>query len=120
MSRVLAILLLLAAPTAWSAPAAATGQLSGIVTGQRYGLPVASVSVTLRSEGYRLVQVRQTDRHGAFAFEGLPAGRYSIEAVGAGLDPTGLGPVLVVPGVAVSEHLVVAEPRPYLPAAPRS
>jgi hypothetical protein len=100
---------------AWASPSSSTtGRLEGVVTGQRYGLALPSVSVTLRAwrpqvhagETLPLVEVRQTDRDGTFAFDDLPAGLYSIEAV---------------PGLAVTEHLVLAEtPRPYRPPPPRT
>jgi len=120
----------LAAAPAWASPASTTtGRLEGVVTGQQYGLALPSVSVTLRAwhpqvrggEALPLVEVRQTERDGTFAFDGLPAGLYSLEATGTGHQRTTVSPVLVVPGVAVTEHLVVAEtPRPFRPPPPRT
>ena len=124
-----ALLGALCAP-AWASPSSSTtGRLEGVVTGQRYGLAIPSVSVTLRAWGPQVragdslpvVEIRQTDRDGTFAFDDLPAGMYSLEATGTGQQRTTVSPVLVVPGLAVTEHLVVAEtPRPYRPPPPRT
>jgi hypothetical protein len=123
-----ALLGVLCAP-AWASPASTTGRLEGVVTGQRYGLALPAVAVTLRSwhpqvragESLPVVEIRQTDRDGTFAFDGLPAGLYSLEATGTGQQRTTVSPVLVVPGLPVTEHLVVAEtPRPYRPPPPRT
>lgn len=66
-----------------------------------------NVSVTLRSTSLPLVRMRTTDRNGAFLFEDLPAGLYSLEAAGKGIPETVLSPVIVVPGLPVIEHLSV-------------
>jgi hypothetical protein len=93
------------------------GQLEGVVTSVPQGLAVPNVSVTLRSainpEGtLPLIEVRTTDRDGAFRFEDLPAGLYSLEAAGVGIPYTTLTPVIVVPGVALVEHVTVPLPSP--------
>jgi hypothetical protein len=118
----------LSAPASASPASETTGRLEGVVTGQRYGLALPAVSVTLRAWRPQvragelpLVSVRQTDRNGTFAFDDLPAGLYALEATGEGQQRATVSPVLVVPGVPVTEHLVVAEtPRPYRPPPPRT
>ena len=129
VARIVAPIGVLVAVSASASPtASSTGRLEGVVTGQHYGLALPEVSVTLRvwhpqvhaGEVLPMLAVRQTGRDGTFAFEGLPAGLYSLEATGAGQQRATVSPVLVVPGLAVTEHLVVEETlRPYR-TTPRS
>lgn len=98
-----------------------SGRLHGVVTREADGLGLPSVSVTLRSQTLPLLEVRSTSVDGAFKFEDLPAGLYSLEAKAEGFARATLSPILVVPGVPVTEHLVLAEDNPRAPApAPRS
>jgi hypothetical protein len=114
----------------WSAAAEASpskaGLLEGVVTSAPNGLAVPNVSITLRSANDPFVEIRTTDRDGAFRFEDLPAGLYSLEAWGAGFRRETVSPILVVPGVAVSEHVELLAPgplpvpRPYIASPPRT
>jgi hypothetical protein len=104
------------ASAAWASPPQ-LGQLEGVVTSVPQGLAMPNVSITLRSAtsgggSLPLIEVRTTDRDGTFRFEDLPAGLYSLEAAGAGIPYTTLTPVIVVPGVALMEHVTVPLPRP--------
>jgi hypothetical protein len=121
----------------WAPEAAASptnrGMLEGVVTSAPIGLAVPNASVTLRSTSTGWFEVRTTDRDGLFRFENLPAGLYSLEAQPAenssGSHPRGVGlqqafvsPVIVIPGLPVTENLVLLEttrsrrplPRPDL------
>ena len=112
----------------WSGAALASpsraGLLEGVVTSVPNGLAVPNVSITLRSTSDPFVEIRTTDRDGAFRFEDLPAGLYSLEALGVGFRRETVSPILVVPGVAVSEHVELlvpgSRPVPFVPPAPRT
>lgn len=96
---------------AWASPPQ-LGQLEGIVTSVPQGLALPNVNVTLRGTTQPVIQMRTTDRDGAFRFEDLPAGLYSLEAAGSGIPYTTVSPIIVVPGVAVMEHVAVPVPAP--------
>lgn len=115
---VAALLLLVGGPPAHASPSE-SGRVHGVVTRQADGLGLSSVSVTLRSQTLPLLEVRSTSADGAFRFDDLPAGLYSLEARADGYARATLSPVLVVPGVAVTEHLVLA-PTPAPAPPPRS
>ena len=106
----------------WSTVASASpsqgGLLEGVVTSVPNGLAVPNVSITLRSASDPFVEIRTTDRDGAFRFEDLPAGLYSLEALGAGFRRETVSPILVVPGVAVSEHVELLSPSAVVAPLP--
>ena len=122
----MATVLALGSTGAWASPS--RGLLEGVVTSVPNGLAVPNVSITLRSASDPFVEIRTTDRDGAFRFEDLPAGLYSLEALGAGFRRETLSPILVVPGVAVSEHVELLAPwtlplpasAPFQPPPPRT
>jgi hypothetical protein len=91
------------------------GMVEGVVTGLPSGLGIANVSVTLRSDTQPWSEVRTTDLQGNFRFTNLPAGLYSLEARSAGWLGVTVSPVLVVPGVPVSEHLEMSTSPPLSP-----
>ncbi|MEQ1507796.1 MAG: carboxypeptidase-like regulatory domain-containing protein [Myxococcota bacterium] len=100
------------------------GMLEGVVTSAPYGLAVPNASVTLRSTANAWAEVRVTDGEGAFRFDDLPAGLYSLEAksgAAPGLLEAQVSPIIVVPGVPVSENLVLVDlaVQPPPPPAPR-
>jgi hypothetical protein len=110
------------ASAVWSLDAAASptdrGMLEGVVTSAPIGLAVPNASVTLRSTSTDWFEVRTTDRDGLFRFEDLPAGLYSLEARagetaghprGVGLQQAFVSPVIVIPGMPVTENLVLLE-----------
>lgn len=111
----LATCLLTASAPAWaSGPAApvgavhATGSVHGIVTAQKAGLELPRVSITLRNQATgSLVRVGATDLHGAFRFDQIPEGRYSLEASHPGFQRVKLEPVLVVDGIVRREHVAL-------------
>lgn len=96
---------LLVGPQAQAAPT--TGGLHGVVTGLESGLVLPQVSVILRSETQPFLEVRHTDRDGAFQFDDVPPGLYSLEASQPGYRPAKLSPILVIPGREVTEHVVL-------------
>lgn len=90
-----------------SAPA---GAVQGIVTAEAGGLQLPRVSVTLRSESTgSLVRVGATDLDGAFQFDHVPAGRYSLEASHPNFQRVTVRPVLVVDGVVRREHVALPD-----------
>lgn len=117
----------LGSSTALASPSSQAGLLEGVVTSVPNGLAVPNVSITLRSANDPFVEIRTTDRDGAFRFDNLPAGLYSIEALGVGYRRETVSPILVVPGVAVSEHVELLTPGvfpypsvPFVPPPPRT
>ena len=97
--------LLTGAPKANAAPN--TGGLQGVVTGLDNGLVLPQVSITLRSETQPFLEIRHSGRDGAFQFDGVPPGLYSLEASQPGFRSTKLSPILVIPGREVTEHVVL-------------
>jgi len=108
----------MAGPAFASGPTS-TGGLHGVVTAQKDGLGMPSVSVTLRSviapccsrlerEEAPWVEVRNTDTEGVFRFDDVPAGLYAIEAHLDGREWSS-EPILVVPGLRVHEHIVLGD-----------
>jgi hypothetical protein len=96
--------------------------LEGVVTASPYGTAVPNASVTLRSATETWFQVRMTDRDGTFRFDDLPAGLYSLEArppTGEPLLHARMSPIIVVPGVPVSENLVLLDVTAPPPPPPR-
>src|SRR5688500_14006352 len=117
------VFLVAALATPSSASPTQLGMVEGVVTGLPSGLGVPNVSVTLRSTTDPWLEVRTTDLDGAFRFSNLPAGMYSLEAKSAGWFDTTVAPVLVVPGVPITEHLEMTQlppPRAVLKVVPRS
>jgi hypothetical protein len=99
--------------TASRCPRAVTcGSIEGVVTGLPSGLGIADVSVTLRSVGDPWLEVRTTDLDGSFRFSELPSGLYSLEAKGLGWRSASVAPVVVVPGVPITEHLELRQLPP--------
>lgn len=100
--------------TAEASPGSA--RLRGVVTTEQAGLALPRVSVTLRSESHQgFIRVRATGPEGAFEFDELPAGLYSLEASHAGYKRLLLEPILVIEGSERREHLTLREsdsPRP--------
>ncbi|MEQ1567092.1 MAG: carboxypeptidase-like regulatory domain-containing protein [Myxococcota bacterium] len=99
---------LVASPSSAS-PAARPGSIEGVVTGLPSGLGLPNVCVTLRSATAPWLETRTTAPDGSFRFADLPSGLYSIEAKGAGWLDNSVSPVVVVPGVPVSEHLQLVQ-----------
>ncbi|HHO49707.1 MAG TPA: carboxypeptidase regulatory-like domain-containing protein [Deltaproteobacteria bacterium] len=95
-------------PIQAAASPAAESTLMGVVTAAEYGLSLSRVSLTLRSESnHAFIQVRATDHRGAFRFDELPAGIYSLEATRAGFERTTVEPILVLEGTTRSEHVTL-------------
>ena len=68
-----------------------TASLAGkIVTGDTTPVPVRRATITLLN-GLGLVLTAVTDEHGAFAFTGLPAGRFTLSATKGGFLPAKYG-----------------------------
>lgn len=71
--------------------ATGTAQIAGtVVTAEQAPAPVRRATVILRGEGGTQVEA-VTDDGGAFAFTGLPADRYTLQASKAGYLPTNYG-----------------------------
>ena len=103
-------LLLAAATPAWGSPSRGSASLLGVVTTHDHGAALNHVSVTLRSEtNHAFIQVRATGRDGAFQFDELPAGIYSIEATRAGFERATVEPILVLEGTVRTEHVTLQE-----------
>ena len=114
-------------PAAPAAPRAATvTTVSGVVSTQGGSIPLGGVTVQLRpASGEALLLVSDAD--GAFRFENVPTGTYTVEATLDGFDPFST-PITVVSGAAVavkadlriatvSESVEVLAPATILPAA---
>jgi hypothetical protein len=127
-----------------AAASTGVGTLEGVVTSSVDGRGLPNVDVVLRLDGEHAqhaspelaeVPLRhvRTDRAGAFTFDGLPPGLYSLDVIG--LLPTGAGPaaqgvwthvapILVAPGLTATRQVVLrpapaVELRPGAPTAPR-
>ena len=89
-----------------ASPATGTASLRGVVTHVDDGMLLHRVSVTLRSEtNHGFIRVRATDRDGAFGFEELPAGVYSLEATRDGFERFTLEPLLLLDDTVRNEHI---------------
>ena len=97
VATITTVLLATVSPAFASAPGPSGGAVHGIVTTGEGGLQLPRVSVTLRSASTgSLVRVGATDPDGAFRFDELPAGRYSLEASHPLFKRVTLDPVLVI------------------------
>lgn len=84
------------------------GELRGTVTGAGDGLGLKQVQVVLRhDETKEVLQSRTTGRDGAFDFDGVPSGIYSLEATAPGYRRAILAPVVIRGGEARVEHLTL-------------
>lgn len=110
IAAALALAALVSSPA--HASPSASGTLQGVVTGEHHGLALHRVSVTLRNESRTFMQVRATDRDGAFRFEDVPPGLYSIEAEQLGYDDALRSPILVLPGRELTEQVILAPALP--------
>src|SRR5689334_20357578 len=102
--------------------AADTGSVSGAVFDQT-GKPVAGVTVKISGDRLPAGRTAQTDTNGAYKFEYLPTGSYTVE-----FDKTGVGTskraaivdldketqIDVVLGMAVKEELTVTAATPVV------
>ena len=104
---------------AMEAPALGDASVHGVITSHSSGFSLPRVSVTLRSTtDDSFVRRGATDRAGAFRFENLPAGLYSLEASYAGYQRVTLAPFMVLDGVERKQPLSLrklAHPVPRLP-----
>ncbi|MEO0604797.1 MAG: carboxypeptidase-like regulatory domain-containing protein [Myxococcota bacterium] len=89
------------------------GEMRGVVTGADDGLGIRKVKMTLRRDGTReVVSVKRTGRNGAFTFDDLPRGVYSLEATAVGFLPRILAPILVQPGKDTRVEHISLTPEP--------
>ena len=97
---------------------ATVASVQGVVTRASDGQLLNRVSVTLRSETQDdFIRVHATNRDGAFTFEALPAGVYSLEATHEGFERVTVEPLLLLDGAQRTEHLTLREARTRLPAS---
>lgn len=85
------------------------GEMRGVVTRSDDGLGIREVRVVLRRDRSReVVSIERTGRGGAFTFDDLPQGVYSLEATAAGFEKQVLAPIVVKPGREVRlEHITL-------------
>src|ERR1700682_5764350 len=83
-----------------SAPSVATlsGKILGLVT-DAAGIPQMGAAVTLLTQQDKLFDRTLTDEKGAFSFDGLAAGAYSIRVSLASFLPVSKSSILVQPGL---------------------
>lgn len=127
--------------SAFASANSATGRMEGVVTSGLDGRSLPNVDVILRPDaepaegegpvGEAPLRHVRTDLRGAFTFEGLAPGLYALDVVGTlpGLrlpgQPEGVGvwthlsPLVVVPGLTATPHVVLAPPPPPPPPVPR-
>ena len=87
-ARRLPALIFVAALGLWPIDALAAARVHGIVRDQT-GAVIPGAAVTIVDTASGRTYAATTDAHGAFAVDGLPAGRYDVAAASAGFDPSG-------------------------------
>lgn len=94
----LILIFLVVGSLASAADAPATGSISGTVLDPKSGHAVQFVTVALKRRADAAVVMRTaTDAHGAFDFERVAAGEYTVDYAPVGGDNLSAGPVNVTP-----------------------
>ncbi|MDQ7088828.1 MAG: carboxypeptidase-like regulatory domain-containing protein [Acidobacteriota bacterium] len=95
MTRVVSLLLILAAAAPAAAGGAARGRLRGAVrSAEGRALPAAAV-IAQRTAGPAFLGLTVTDGRGLYALDGLPPGPYRVLALAEGFQPARLEGIVV-------------------------
>ena len=93
------------------APPTGTGDLSGLVTLQSGGAPVADARVTLFTPDLAFFSEERTATDGSYAFPAVPAGGYRLGVAAPGLEYQEL-PLALAPGAQTQDFSLEPETHP--------